>query len=317
MLEQRCAACHNPGQVGADIWSLETAADAAQVAPGLGLVTSTRFMPPWPASDVGIPLQHSTKLTDEQVATIAAWADAGGPLDVDPATLVEAAHPEIESLRRDLEMALPVPFEGSTARRNDYRCMILDPNADQTHLRPGHRLRARPDRDRPPCRRLPGQGRGPAVARRLLEAGRSPPGLGVLRGHRRELSADPHRRGEHTVHGLGPRPGPPATRRAPPCAWTPETCSWCRSTTTTHTATRRPVAHGDRSGGQTKGDIEEIEYALYLAPAEIPCSTAEKGRCAIGTRSSSSSTAATAWWRAPSPTPCTACVARSPRTSPG
>jgi hypothetical protein len=27
----------------------------------------------------------------------------------------------------------------------------------------------------------------------------------------------------------------------------------------------------------TKGDIEEIDYAVYLAPAEIPCSTLEKG----------------------------------------
>jgi len=37
-LEANCASCHNPGEVGANHWTLETAGDAKAVSDGIGLV---------------------------------------------------------------------------------------------------------------------------------------------------------------------------------------------------------------------------------------------------------------------------------------
>ncbi len=130
ILEKNCASCHNPGQAGAAIWKLETAADAAKVASGLGLVTGTGYMPPWPASDVGIPLKHDRKMSADDVRIISEWSAARGPLDVDPTTRIVAAPDNLEAqyaIREDQRISYDAPYQGSTENTNDYRCFVLDP----------------------------------------------------------------------------------------------------------------------------------------------------------------------------------------------
>ncbi len=82
ILQSNCAGCHNPGQLGQKDWTLNTAKDASDVAKGLALVTQTKYMPPWPASDKGVPLAHPRGLTAAQIDVMRRWGDAGGPLDV-------------------------------------------------------------------------------------------------------------------------------------------------------------------------------------------------------------------------------------------
>jgi hypothetical protein len=85
-------------------------------------------MPPWPASDAGVPLDHVRELSDEQIATIRAWADAGGPLDVEEDSPVEPpAEPEVPLPRRDVSLPLPEPYSGEAGVEDDYRCFLLDP----------------------------------------------------------------------------------------------------------------------------------------------------------------------------------------------
>lgn len=131
ILESSCASCHTKDAVGSHAWRLTTADDASEVASGLALATSSRYMPPWPAGDGDVPLQHDRRLSPEEIAQITAWADGGAPLDVDPSTPLEptseAAGPTI---RPDISMTLPEPYQGSTAKRDDYRCFILDPGLD-------------------------------------------------------------------------------------------------------------------------------------------------------------------------------------------
>ena len=76
-----CASCHAPGQVGAAHWQLATAADASKVADGLRVVTQAKYMPPWPASSLGVPLLHSKAMSPADISAVAAWANAGGKLD--------------------------------------------------------------------------------------------------------------------------------------------------------------------------------------------------------------------------------------------
>ncbi len=135
ILERNCASCHNAGQAGSDVWKMDTAGDAAKVAKGLGLVTGSGYMPPWPASEQGVPLQHERRLAAADVRAIAAWAEAGGPLDVDPSTKLTPPADNLEAnyqIRHDQELTWDEPYQGSPAKANDYRCFVLDPKFTDT-----------------------------------------------------------------------------------------------------------------------------------------------------------------------------------------
>jgi polyisoprenoid-binding protein YceI len=132
VLQESCASCHNPGQVGAAHWQLRTAEDAASVADGLRVVTQARFMPPWPASSLGVPLAHNKSLDQKTIDLIARWAKAGGKLDV-PATTPITASADVLALRPrpDLVLRMPAAYLGSLDNPNDYRCFVLDPHFTQ------------------------------------------------------------------------------------------------------------------------------------------------------------------------------------------
>ncbi|MCY4016053.1 MAG: hypothetical protein OXE54_02540 [Gammaproteobacteria bacterium] len=86
ILQQKCAGCHNPEGIGP-----MPLMDYQQVRPFAYLIkdrTSNRIMPPWHVDpDVGIQqFKNDASLSDEQIAMISAWVDAGAP-EGDPADL--------------------------------------------------------------------------------------------------------------------------------------------------------------------------------------------------------------------------------------
>ena len=128
VLQANCASCHQAGAAGAASWTLEDAGDAAEVADGLAVVTGSRYMPPWPASDKSVPMKHSRAMSKEDIALLKDWAAAGGALDVPRSTKVDPpARPEVEAPRADVVLPLPEPYQGSSAKMDDYRCFVLDP----------------------------------------------------------------------------------------------------------------------------------------------------------------------------------------------
>ncbi|NLD75035.1 MAG: hypothetical protein GX643_00040, partial [Acidimicrobiales bacterium] len=113
ILEQHCASCHNSGQFGAHTLTLDDAGDVQAVSDGLKTVTQTGYMPPWFASDEGVELAHKPTISDEEIAALAAWSDAGGPLDVDPETPLDPTKEAAELLpRQDQELRIE-PYTGS------------------------------------------------------------------------------------------------------------------------------------------------------------------------------------------------------------
>jgi mono/diheme cytochrome c family protein len=132
VLEANCASCHATGEIGASMWTLDTAGDAAEVADGLAVVTQAGYMPPWPASDVGVEVHNARGLSDDDIATMAEWAAAGGPLDVDPATPVDAPdRPEIRLPRPDRVVKMAEAYKGTPEELDDYRCFVLDPQVTE------------------------------------------------------------------------------------------------------------------------------------------------------------------------------------------
>ncbi len=79
ILQRSCQRCHRPGALGP--MSFLTYAEARPWARAMKQKTLLREMPPW-FIEKNIGIQHfkdDLSLTDEEIATIGAWADAGAP----------------------------------------------------------------------------------------------------------------------------------------------------------------------------------------------------------------------------------------------
>ena len=79
ILQEKCASCHNPEGIGP-----MPLLNYDQVKPFATLIkdrTSKRIMPPWHLDPtVGIQqFKNDASLSDEQIAIIGAWVDAGAP----------------------------------------------------------------------------------------------------------------------------------------------------------------------------------------------------------------------------------------------
>jgi len=140
-LEANCASCHNPGQVGAAHWTLDTAGDAAAISDGIDTVVQSGYMPPWPASTKGVSLLNSKRLDQATIDALVQWSRAGGPLDVPASTPIRPrGGPPVPSPRHDIVLQMPDAYAGSLDVPNDYRCFVLDPHITQPTFMTGYEV---------------------------------------------------------------------------------------------------------------------------------------------------------------------------------
>jgi mono/diheme cytochrome c family protein len=80
IMQNSCMVCHRPGGIGP--MDLLTYEDARRYARRIREQVVNELMPPYYYDrDIGIQeLEHDWRLSDEQIATIAAWVDQGAPL---------------------------------------------------------------------------------------------------------------------------------------------------------------------------------------------------------------------------------------------
>ena len=77
ILQNNCQTCHHPGDIAP--MSLVTYQETKPYAQAIRAQTQARQMPPWkPAQGCG-DFQDARVLTADEIATLAAWADAGAP----------------------------------------------------------------------------------------------------------------------------------------------------------------------------------------------------------------------------------------------
>ena len=74
---QSCARCHRPGESGP--FSLLTYDDVKKRARQIAVVTRDRFMPPWLPEAQSLKFADEMRLSDDEIATIKKWVDAGTP----------------------------------------------------------------------------------------------------------------------------------------------------------------------------------------------------------------------------------------------
>jgi peroxiredoxin len=76
ILQRHCQQCHRQGEVGP--FSLMTYKQAVNWAADIKEYTQERKMPPWKPVE-GPAFHHERRLTEKELATLAAWADGGTP----------------------------------------------------------------------------------------------------------------------------------------------------------------------------------------------------------------------------------------------
>src|SRR6266550_1358352 len=77
ILYSSCVSCHRPGEVAP--MSLVSYEDARPWAKAIRAKVANREMPPWGADPHYGTFKDDRSLSDAQIATIAAWVDAGAP----------------------------------------------------------------------------------------------------------------------------------------------------------------------------------------------------------------------------------------------
>lgn len=276
ILETSCASCHQPGDSGSGTWELATAGDAAEVASGIGLAVQTGYMPPWLASDEGdVALKHSPVLSDEELAAVAEWVEAGGPLDVDPATKIEAAEAEGPQLRTDLELEIPEPYTGSVDKENDYRCFTMDPKVTETAAITGYQFQ--PDQLPIVHHALTYRVRaGAADALAEAEARDDLPGWECFGGINVNGSGlSPGGMGGGTDLLMGWAPGQPPSIFAEGTGIKLEPGDLLVTQMHYHVSEDPPPDQSSMAlqlaDPAEVADLDDIKVTTYLAPAEIPC----------------------------------------------
>jgi peroxiredoxin len=143
VLQKHCQECHRPGEVGP--FALMTYRQAVHWAPDIKEYTRTRKMPPWKPS-AGGPFHGERKLSEREIATLAAWADGGTP-EGDPK---DAPPPRRFTQgwqlgRPDVVLTVPDDFHLGATGPDLYRYFVLPTNfpgdkyLSAVEVRPGNR----------------------------------------------------------------------------------------------------------------------------------------------------------------------------------
>jgi hypothetical protein len=127
ILEARCTGCHVEGQFGHDTFEMDSLDEIMAGAEDIALVVSTNYMPPWSPSALSPAFLYDRSLTNEEIAQIVAWVEAGAPIgdeaNANQADLVQ----DTPVINPDLIVTMPEAYTPNAEQADDYRCFMLDP----------------------------------------------------------------------------------------------------------------------------------------------------------------------------------------------
>ncbi len=280
IIEANCASCHTGEGPGVADFSLGTAGEVQELSFEINAAARVGYMPPWPAGDGDVAFHDDRRLSAEQLAIIEAWAAGGGEIDVPPTTPIEATGQAVTPIERDVVM-VGQPYKGSTELRDDYRCQIYDPKLVEPGFLQGYSLEA----DRTEVVHHALLFYAEASTRSAAEqADAADPSVGWECGGLAGFAGDS---GEtRQIMSWGPGQDPtvlPADTGIPlqPGDYFVTQIHYHYETKWNDLAPDQSAIVIDLASDEViaaaGGSLDPIELSLYLAPAEIPCSTGEVG----------------------------------------
>jgi hypothetical protein len=132
-----CTSCHVAGGLGG--FPLDSYATAAPMAAAIADAVEARRMPPWKAADDCNDYRGDTSLSEESIARLRAWADAGAP-EGDAAKSTPVAPPDTTLPRVDETLELPIAYSPVADVEDDYRCFLVDWPRESTTYVTGYRV---------------------------------------------------------------------------------------------------------------------------------------------------------------------------------
>lgn len=134
LVAEHCSACHAPGRIAP--FDLVSYADAQPIADWLAETVEARTMPPWGAQDTDeceprLGWKDDLRLTDAEIATFRAWADAGAP-EGDAANPAPLPEPRDTTLERVDQTLAPSKGWQVTGDEDQFRCLVMDPELTET-----------------------------------------------------------------------------------------------------------------------------------------------------------------------------------------
>jgi peroxiredoxin len=123
ILQRRCQGCHRPGEAGP--FSLMTYKQAVNWAADMKEYCHARKMPPWKPIE-GPGFLSERKMTDREIATVAAWVDSGTPAgEPKDAPLPPDFTPGWRLGKPDLVLTAESEFILGPTGRDVFRCFVL------------------------------------------------------------------------------------------------------------------------------------------------------------------------------------------------
>lgn len=140
ILASNCVDCHRAGGVAP--LSLTTHEEVAPFAEWIAGVTADRSMPPSNLDNSGDcgTFVGARWLGEEDIAAIAAWAQAGAPAGT-PTHEPPEAPPGWTLDRVDKTLVMPEPYTPSESVEDEYRCFIIDPELAEDAFVTGFEVR--------------------------------------------------------------------------------------------------------------------------------------------------------------------------------
>ena len=142
ILQNNCQTCHRPGEVAP--MSLISYEDARPWARSIKTKTTARQMPPWFAdADYGL-FANERKLSSHDIATLAAWADAGAPAGNPKDAPAPKRFENGWNITPDVIVEMPKPFELPAAGTINYKYIVVKTNFKEdmwvvaAEMRPGN-----------------------------------------------------------------------------------------------------------------------------------------------------------------------------------
>ena len=133
ILETHCVHCHRPG--GAGLFDLGNFEAASMWGPAIVEATQSRRMPPWGAYESddctpSRPWKEDARLSEEELAQLAAWVDAGSP-EGDPEAAAEGEPFNARTLEHiDFEGSAQIPVEVEPGD-DAFICVVIDPGFEE------------------------------------------------------------------------------------------------------------------------------------------------------------------------------------------